>query len=571
MILPRILIIDDQYARDDDERSILKRNAGLKEILPDTSDEELSRLAKNDIIASAVFCSGQKITANKVENKYDIIKEAVAKGWGKGSASQWNLVLLDVRFDSGRLNKSGLPSGQAGDDNFGETVRDRLNHDFSGLPLVMFSSKGEVDIEDTATPYLSKEELGKSEFKKCLLEYGILNIEQSRRLLELGEDVVVSSPAMIDVYRKAYSYATSNEPVLILGESGVGKEKIAQYIHRMSSRNSGPFVAINVAAIPSELLESELFGIEERAATGVGRRIGRFEQANGGTLFFDEIGDMPLSFQVKILRALQERVIERVGGRTPIPVDIRLLSATSRDIPQKIANREFREDLLHRLGTLPITVPPLRDHPEDIIPLAESFLARHSRQQNKKGISLSKEAKREIEKYPFDNNNVRELENLIKRIVSTTGNNRVISGKDIVSALKQGFSTSPTQSPHEAAKAENKGINETTVTLQALADILNTLSIDKDDPALLGAKTRLEGAFQELMKRLAGASLERCMDPLKKEFNRQSAMRLLTGDESLKGKGPGRVLNEILGRKQENEIKDEELEKLVTEWKASLK
>ncbi|MDJ0699993.1 MAG: sigma-54 dependent transcriptional regulator [Woeseiaceae bacterium] len=217
------------------------------------------------------------------------------------------------------------------------------------------------------------------------------------------------------VRRLAAQVAPSLATVLITGESGTGKEVVARQIHDLSGR-SGPFVAVNCGAIPEHLLESELFGHEKGAFTGaVSSRAGRFEQANGGTFFLDEIGDMPPVMQVKLLRVLEERVVERVGGTKSLPVDVRLIAATHRDLPERIENGQFREDLYYRLSVFPIEITPLRDRPEDIPPLVSEFIRRIEAEQSV-SLRISEEAMSLIENYAFPGN-VRELANLIERLV----------------------------------------------------------------------------------------------------------------------------------------------------------
>jgi two-component system NtrC family response regulator len=223
-----------------------------------------------------------------------------------------------------------------------------------------------------------------------------------------------SIQAVFDSIRKV---ATTDVPVLLLGESGTGKEMAARAIHHRSSRNTGPFVAINCSAIPETLLESELFGHEKGAFTGAHvQRKGRIETASGGTLFLDEIGEIPLPLQVKLLRFLQEQTIERVGGRQEIQIDARVIAATNADLKAGIAAGTFREDLYYRLAVVQIVLPPLRDRPEDINLLARTFLQRFATQNGKTGLTFGQEAQQAIMRYSWPGN-VREVENRVKRAV----------------------------------------------------------------------------------------------------------------------------------------------------------
>ncbi|MDH3747801.1 MAG: sigma 54-interacting transcriptional regulator [Gammaproteobacteria bacterium] len=222
--------------------------------------------------------------------------------------------------------------------------------------------------------------------------------------------------------------ASSPATVLITGESGTGKEIVARRIHDLSGR-AGPFVAVNCGAIPEHLLESELFGHERGAFTGaVNARAGRFERAKGGTFFLDEIGDMPAVMQVKLLRVLEERVIERVGGAKSIPVDVRLVAATHRDLPRRIAEGRFREDLYYRLSVFPIEIAPLRERPGDIELLIDEFI-RRSRDKQKVTLRFSDHAMRLLEQYAWPGN-VRELANLIERL-AVTRTNGVVNARDL--------------------------------------------------------------------------------------------------------------------------------------------
>jgi two-component system NtrC family response regulator len=235
--------------------------------------------------------------------------------------------------------------------------------------------------------------------------------------------VITGSPEMLEVCRTVEKVAPTDASVLLTGESGTGKEILAKEIHRLSAHAKGDFVAINCAAIPENLLESELFGHERGAFTGATKQTrGKIEYADGGTLFLDEIGDMPLGLQAKLLRFLQERVIERVGGRQTISVDVRVVSATNKDLQAMIAEDQFREDLFYRLSELTIDVPALRDRTGDAALLAQHFLARHRRDNGSKAANFAPSALRQISEYRWPGN-VRELENRVKRAsIMASGN-----------------------------------------------------------------------------------------------------------------------------------------------------
>jgi two-component system NtrC family response regulator len=252
---------------------------------------------------------------------------------------------------------------------------------------------------------------------------------ENRRLLTLQQTDAVSGlltrdAAMQTICRTIDKVASSNLTVLLLGESGTGKEVLAQGLHQASGRR-GRFIAINCAAIPENLLESELFGYERGAFTGASKTtLGKIETANGGTLMLDEIGDLPMSLQAKLLRFLQQRTIERVGGRQEIAIDARIVGATHQDLRSRISDGRFREDLYYRLAEIVIDIPPLRDRHGDAVLLAHAFLRRFAAEQRRPALSLSDDALQAIAKHGWPGN-VRELQNLLKRAAIMTEGLRV--------------------------------------------------------------------------------------------------------------------------------------------------
>ena len=259
--------------------------------------------------------------------------------------------------------------------------------------------------------------------------------QENRRLQALKHPAALSGlltrdGEMLRTCRTIEKVANTNATVLLLGESGTGKEVLARGLHEASSRKGKRFVAINCAAIPENLLESELFGYEKGAFTGAAKTtLGKIETANGGTLMLDEIGDLPHSLQAKLLRFLQERVVERVGGRNEIPVDVRIVCATHQDLKALIRENRFREDLFYRLAEIVVTIPPLRDRAGDPALLAHAFVHRFATEQNRGNMSLADDAIRAIEAHSWPGN-VRELENCIKRAV-IMANGAQISQDDI--------------------------------------------------------------------------------------------------------------------------------------------
>ena len=228
-------------------------------------------------------------------------------------------------------------------------------------------------------------------------------------------DFVASSPALANALNLASRVAKTDASAMLMGESGVGKELFAKFIHKNSPRKDGPFIAINMAAIPENLIESELFGFEKGAFTDASAmKKGQFELASGGTLFLDEIGEMPLNLQPKLLRAIQEREITRLGATKSVKIDVRIVSATNANLPAMISEGKFREDLFYRLNTVPVAIPPLRERKEEILPIAERFLKQSCEEFSLGAKSFSEAAVKELENYDFPGN-IRELISVVQR------------------------------------------------------------------------------------------------------------------------------------------------------------
>jgi transcriptional regulator with PAS, ATPase and Fis domain len=233
-------------------------------------------------------------------------------------------------------------------------------------------------------------------------------------------NIIGNSPAMQKVFSRMKRIVATESTVLILGESGTGKELVAKAIHFNGLRKEKPFIAVNCAAIPETLLESELFGHVKGAFTGAIRdKIGKFEAANFGTIFLDEIGTMPMHLQTKLLRVLQEQEVEKIGSTKPVKLDVRVVSATNINLEEEVKKGNFREDLFYRLNVIPIVIPPLRERMEDILPLSKHFIEKFCFEMKRPVMTLSKEALEMLELYHWPGN-VRELENVVERIVALT-------------------------------------------------------------------------------------------------------------------------------------------------------
>ncbi|BBA69657.1 sigma-54-dependent transcriptional regulator [Geobacter sulfurreducens] len=266
--------------------------------------------------------------------------------------------------------------------------------------------------------------IGKAVEKRQLLSENVYLRKQLRDKFEFA-NIIGSSPAMQHVFALMKRIVKTDSTVLIAGESGTGKELVAKAIHFNGGRRDKPFIAVHCGAIPENLLESELFGYVKGAFTGAMRdKIGKFEAANGGTIFLDEIGTMPMQLQTKLLRVLQEEEVERVGSTRPVKIDVRIISATNLDLAEEVKKGNFREDLFYRLNVIPLQLPPLRERVEDILPLAKHFLAKYCKEMQRRNMSLASDTLEALESYQWPGN-VRELENVMERVAALTEDNTV--------------------------------------------------------------------------------------------------------------------------------------------------
>ena len=317
-------------------------------------------------------------------------------------------------------------------------IRARLPH----LPVVLMTAYAEVDKAVDAM------RSGACDFLLKPFEPQALLAHINKYELPASEDgagVVANDPASRELFAIAQRVAQTDATVLLTGESGVGKEVVARYIHRHSGRKAGPFVAINCAAIPDSLLEATLFGYEKGAFTGAQQaQAGKFEQAQDGTLLLDEVTEMPMGLQAKLLRVLQEREVERVGGKKPVPLNIRIVATSIRDMAEAVAKGVFREDLYYRLNVFPIAIPSLRQRPQDIVAIARHFVTEHGGRFGRNGMSLSPAAEAVLTAHAWPGN-IRELENVIQRALIMASGSSI--GPEALNLLSRPVEASPSVTP----------------------------------------------------------------------------------------------------------------------------
>jgi two-component system nitrogen regulation response regulator GlnG len=357
---------------------------------------------------------------------FDVRTSATAAGlWHWIANGEGNLVITDVV----------LP------DESGFDLIPRIKRIRPELPIVVMSAQNTILTAITAAERGAFDYLPKPfDLKEliALVQRGLAQPQSKREPRNESEDrlpLIGRSLAMQDIYRIIARLTQTDLTVMIMGESGTGKELVARALHDYGKRKRGPFVAVNMAAIPKELVESELFGHERGAFTGATNRgIGRFEQAEGGTLFLDEIGDMPMEAQTRLLRVLQQGEYTTVGGRTPIKTDVRIIAATNRELRQLIQQGLFREDLYYRLNVVPVRLPPLRERVEDIADLARHFLHK-AEEEGLPAKRLDVEALEVLKRYRWPGN-VRELENLVRRLV-VLHSGESIGGDSVAAELRE--------------------------------------------------------------------------------------------------------------------------------------
>lgn len=368
-----------------------------------------------------------------------------------------------------------------------------------GLPVLLMTAFGDVDKAVAAMRGGACDFMLKPFEPKALIE----QIDRYAKAPSAGEGVVAADPATHEVLLLASRVARTDATVMLTGESGTGKEVFARYIHEQSPRAGGPFVAINCAAIPENLLEATLFGHEKGAFTGAqSAQAGKFEQANGGTLLLDEISEMPLGLQAKLLRVLQERVVDRVGGKKPVPLDIRVLATSNRDMAAEVAAGRFREDLYYRLNVFPLQIPSLRQRPADVLALARHFVGMHGGRLGLQArLDAAAEAKLAAYSWP---GNVRELENVIQRALILAPA-QVIGAEQIVFApMAGGTAVIPAMPPPglRPAPAEESLLESESLSRQGLVLVPGANMKDLERQHILETLARVGGSRKKAVEAL---------------------------------------------------------------------
>ncbi len=586
MIRPiRVLLVDDEIGHESHLRQELIARFGVREL------RSLADSAQHGEIELMVI-SGQEQIGNEQRNSRESVVKVVKKGRGSQETA-WDLILLDVQFEEtdARGNRTPLPD-------YGVELFHWLREQGLGQNVVLFTGKPQKEIAGFGhgAPYISKQDqcLNRA-LRLALIEYGRLTSDQLNWLLGLDPKFVVGEKTR-GVYGLAMRFAWDDQPehsnaILITGETGTGKEHVARFIHDQTTRK-GKFVARNAAAIPADLLESELFGTVPGAYSGATNRAGAFEEADQGTLFLDEIGDMPSVQQAKLLRVLDNQRFSRLGETRERHSDFRFVCATNSDLEQALNKGSFRGDLLARISQRVIHLPPLRERAGEAVQAAKHYLEQAVMRQNKKGIALTTEAEAYLATLTFEKANFREIQTLINRVVALKNTNQVITPADLMERppSREGAKLVPAGVEdsertllsipgrgQEAKQPGKEGANPPftdrgrppgDVTRAAtLLQYIESLGIDMADRSIIGLAPRIEAATGTLVRRITGALLEkhRRADGT---FNRQRTVQDLDNDASISGALSSRRLNAILGKRQDNRVSDDQLEVLVAEWRA---
>lgn len=504
--LPRILVIDDIFGSSLTDRRNLCRNFGLIDI---TRDDKKSALIEEPI-AEAVFCSGQVRKGNSVKNDVNVAVEAVQKGWNN-QQKRWALILLDLRFVSGTTGVDNEPEGQPGDDSFGLVILDNIHKEFPDIPIVIISSRERAEvIEDCrrrgASDFIQRHEYGidkpspREILKSKILEHGL--IEDNRVLLDEKNRIIGKFTPLLKTMRDARQAATGKGNILLLGETGTGKELIARYIHDMSPKSKGPYRVFHAFGTAETLQEDELFGHIKGAFTGAtSDRSGLFELTNGGTLLIDEIGDIPENLQSKLLRPLENKVVKRQGGDKEITADVQVVLATNKNLDEYAKTGRFKSDLLNRINAFTITIPPLMEHREDIPLIAERLIETLCKEHDARWPRrILPETMEILMSYDWPDN-VRGLRNVLERAIKENKDSELLVPSDIK------FDTYITEIEKEEVPIK-EALGKEVGTIDELISRLSDFEFPKDYARISGKFPVLQEAVVKMMANYLLSAIE---------------------------------------------------------------
>lgn len=503
-MLPRILIIDDVFGSSCTDRKNFCRNFGLVDVTEDNKPASIQ-----EPVAEAFFCSGQIKQDYAVKNDVKVCLNAIRKGLNEKIERCWALMLLDLRFASGEQGVDGEPEGFPGDDTFGLVILEAAHKEFPDLPIVIISSterkrviedcrtKGAVDYiqrHGTETPDLSPKEILRSKIN----EHGL--IEDTRTLSNERHRVVGKSQALLKILRTARRAATGTGNILLLGETGTGKELLARYIHDVSPKSKGPYIPFHPFGAAETLQEDALFGHVKGAYTGaISSKDGFFEIANGGTLFIDEIGDIPESLQLKLLRPLENRIVTKQGSNDEIPIDIQVVLATNKNLEEFSKTGRFKFDLLNRINAYTITIPPLRDRKEDVPLIAGRLLEILCKENNARWPRRILPETIDVLKNHDWRDNVRGLRNVLERAVKDSRDSELLIPSDI--RLDVAVEPVKAQAFKQATKPLNGGI-------AATIDFISSVEFPEDYLKLQGKLPELQKATARMFAKYLEASIK---------------------------------------------------------------
>ncbi|MBI3814673.1 MAG: sigma-54-dependent Fis family transcriptional regulator [Nitrospinae bacterium] len=559
--LPKILIIDDQFGSSLRDRRNLCALFGFKDITGDDISPEQTK----EPLSEAFFCSGQIRTNGRVENSINLSHDAVIKGWASAEGWRWSLIFLDLRFVSGSLKDNNEPKGQDGDDTFGLLILDDIHKGFPDIPIIVMSSRDRADVIEECRKkgaydfiqrigYGTEDKSPREILIQKILEHGL--IEDNRILENEKLRITGSSIAIMKALRDARRAATGAGNILLLGETGTGKELLARYIHDMSPKSDSFYVVFHPFGTAETLQEDELFGHVKGAFTDAkSDKAGLFEQANNGTLFIDEVGDIPESLQSKLLRPLENRAVKRQGGDKEIHLDVQIVLATNKNLDEFAKTERFKSDLLNRIRAYPIAIPPLRERKEDIPVIAERLLEILCREHNARWPrKILPETMGLLKTHDWPDN-VRGLRNVMERAVKNNKDSELIVPSDIR------FDTYATET--ERQEIFEKATIVIADPIDDLIERLSTFEFPRDYANISGKLPALQEAVAKMLANymLSAIEVTKKMKPgssAEGELNLTGAVSCMMG-EQLKTPKAADMIKKIL------QMDGESLEKLLKE------